>query len=383
MGNSLFSMASSTASPSDGRSPRLPETLSRCVTASVAAAHNFEVTRYSLLAGVGAGEFVTSGTFSVDGHNWNIQVYPDGWKQEMNAGYVSVFLCLCGGATGVRAKYTLSLSLSENGGGESVQRSLTHRFDTVGAFWGFPRFMERPRLRQWLLRRGTGGGGDDDDDDCVTFRCSLTVIREPRTEGVAAVAVPPPDMPRHMANMLRGGDGADVVVVVRDQPFRAHRCVLAARSPVFRAELFGGGHMKERRTSCIVVDDMEPSIFSAFLYFIYTDSLPENPDTPGDDQDCMAMQHLMVAADRYGLDRLVLICEEKLCRGIDVQTVATTLALAEQHQRVALKDACLGFIVSRGVLGAVARTDGFKHLLTTCPSIMVDILDKVASVMSK
>uniref|UniRef100_A0A0D9ZQZ7 BTB domain-containing protein n=1 Tax=Oryza glumipatula TaxID=40148 RepID=A0A0D9ZQZ7_9ORYZ len=370
----LFSMASSTASPSDGRSPRLPETLSRCVTASVAAAHNFEVTRYSLLAGVGAGEFVTSGAFSVDGHDWNIQVYPDGWKQEMNAGYVSVFLCLCGGATGVRAKYTLSLS--ENGG-ESVQRSLTHRFDTVGAFWGFPRFMERPRLRQWLLRRGPGGG-----DDCVTFRCALTVIREPRTEGVAAVAVPPSDMRRHMANMLRGGDGADVVVLVRDQPFRAHRCVLAARSPVFRAELFGGGHMRERRTSCVVVDDMEPSIFSAFLHFIYTDSLPENPDTPGDDQDCMAMQHLMVAADRYGLDRLVLICEEKLCRGIDVQTVATTLALAEQHQRVALKDACLGFIVSRGVLGAVARTDGFKHLLTTCPSIMVDILDKVASVMS-
>uniref|UniRef100_A0A0E0DIM5 Uncharacterized protein n=1 Tax=Oryza meridionalis TaxID=40149 RepID=A0A0E0DIM5_9ORYZ len=127
---------------------------------------------------------------------------------------------------------------------------------------------------------------------------------------------------------------------------------------------------------------MEPSIFSTFLHFIYTDSLPENPDAPGDDQDYTAMQHLMVAADRYGLDRLVLICEEKLCRSIDVQMVATTLALAEQHQRVVLKDACLGFIVSRGVLGAVARTDGFKHLLTTCPSIMVDILDKVASVMS-
>ncbi|KAF0892499.1 hypothetical protein E2562_016806 [Oryza meyeriana var. granulata] len=200
MGNSLLSIGSSIGSSPDDRSIRLPETLSRCVTASVAAAHNFEVPRYSLLEGVGAGKFVTSGTFSVDGHDWNITVYPDGWTEES---YVSVFLCLCGGgATGVMTKYTLSLL--ENGGGAFVQRSLTHHFNTLGAFWGFT-------------------------------RCSLTVIREPRNEDVTAVAVPPSDMRRFLANMLRDGDGADVVVVVRDQLFRAHRCTLAARPPVFRA----------------------------------------------------------------------------------------------------------------------------------------------------
>ena len=51
------------------------------------------------------------------------------------------------------------------------------------------------------------------------------------------------------------------------------------------------------------------------------------------------MQHLLVAADRYGLDRLRLMCEGKLCRGIDARTVATTLALAEQHRCAHLKDA--------------------------------------------
>uniref|UniRef100_A0A0E0KVH9 MATH domain-containing protein n=1 Tax=Oryza punctata TaxID=4537 RepID=A0A0E0KVH9_ORYPU len=123
---------------SDNRSLRLPETLSRCMTTSVASAHNFELTRFSLLAVVGACKFVTSGTFSVDGHDWDIQVYPDGWKQEM-AGYVSsVFLCLCGGATGVVATCTLSLLENGGGGGASVQQSLTHRFDTVGAYWGYP-----------------------------------------------------------------------------------------------------------------------------------------------------------------------------------------------------------------------------------------------------
>jgi speckle-type POZ protein len=39
---------------------------------------------------------------------------------------------------------------------------------------------------------------------------------------------------------------------------------------------------------------------------------------------------LLVAADRYGLERLKLICEDKLCNYISAGTAATSLALAEQ-----------------------------------------------------
>lgn len=54
-------------------------------------------------------------------------------------------------------------------------------------------------------------------------------------------------------------------------------------------------------------------------------------------------QHLLAAADRYGLDRLRLICEAKLCEGVSVDTVATTLALAEQHHAAQLKKVCLQY----------------------------------------
>jgi speckle-type POZ protein len=54
----------------------------------------------------------------------------------------------------------------------------------------------------------------------------------------------------------------------------------------------------------------------------------------------VAMPHLLVAADRYGLDRLKAICEDKLYHAIDVETVATTLTLAQ------LKDGCLRFIIA-------------------------------------
>jgi speckle-type POZ protein len=119
---------------------------------------------------------------------------------------------------------------------------------------------------------------------------------------------------------------------------------------------------------------MEPAIFEALLHFIYTDSLPSYSEL---DQNG-ALQHMLVAADRYGLDRLKAICEAKLSQKINVQTVATTLALAEQHQSVQLKNACLGYLSSQEVLRAVKETDGFKHLTTSCPLIMMDILEKVA-----
>jgi speckle-type POZ protein len=148
--------------------------------------------------------------------------------------------------------------------------------------------------------------------------------------------------------------------------------VLAARSSVFKAELFG--QMKETTMKRIKIHDMEPAIFEALLHFIYTDSLPSYSEL---DQNG-ALQHMLVAADRYGLDRLKAICEAKLSQKINVQTVATTLALAEQHQSVQLKNACLGYLSSQEVLRAVKETDGFKHLTTSCPLIMMDILEKVA-----
>lgn len=55
-------------------------------------------------------------------------------------------------------------------------------------------------------------------------------------------------------------------------------------------------------------------------------------------------QHLLAAADRYGLERLRMMCEANLCEDVAINTVATTLALAEQHHCFQLKAVCLKFI---------------------------------------
>jgi speckle-type POZ protein len=55
----------------------------------------------------------------------------------------------------------------------------------------------------------------------------------------------------------------------------------------------------------IKIDGMDAAVFRNLLHFIYTDTLPETAQ-----EDLAMTQHLLVAADRYDVQRLKLICED-------------------------------------------------------------------------
>lgn len=56
-------------------------------------------------------------------------------------------------------------------------------------------------------------------------------------------------------------------------------------------------------------------------------------------------QDVLAAAHRYKLERLKLLCLEVLCRRIDMDTVAGTMAVEEQHSCGALVATCAEFLV--------------------------------------
>jgi len=121
------------------------------------------------------------------------------------------------------------------------------------------------------------------------------------------------------------------------------------------------------------IHDMEAKVFKALLDFVYTDTFPD-----ADEGETMAMaQHLLVAADRYGLERLKLICEDKLCGYIDTSTAGTILALAEQHGCHGLKKACSDFLMTGNNLTASIVTGGFEHLMNSCSSVLQELLVKL------
>lgn len=201
------------------------------------------------------------------------------------------------------------------------------------------------------------------------------MLKEIFTEPIpppVAVLMPPSDMHQHFGQLLLAGETADVTFEVGAETSAAHRCILAAPSPVFKAELLGP--MKEKTSTHIRIDDMEPKVFKALLHFIYTDSLPVMDEVDG----AAFAQHLLVAADRYSMGRLKLICKGKLCDHICKSKAATTLALAEQHGCDALKKACFKFLMSPGNLKAVMASDGYEHLRSSCPGVMDELVAMLA-----
>ncbi|CAL4991254.1 unnamed protein product [Urochloa decumbens] len=323
--------------------------------------HELTVRGYSGTKGLGVGKCITSAEFTVGGHIWCIRYYPDGDDKE-SADWISIYLKRVD--TGkdnddVTARFRVSLLDQAGKPVPSVNFSSNLvTFSSATASWGYHTFMRRKGLESSSFLK----------DDRFRIRCHVTVVKI-RAETTMQFHVPPSsDLHQHFGDLLDSKVGADVKFKVGGETFTAHKNVLTARSPVFKAELFGW--MKEKKATQIRIDDMEPRVFGAMLHFIYTDSLPEIDDG---DRRVMA-QHLLVAADRYQLERLKLVCEDALCNFIDASTVATTLAVAEQHGCHGLKEGCFKFVKSSGNMKAVVATDGFDHLMNSCPSVVKELL---------
>jgi speckle-type POZ protein len=95
-------------------------------------------------------------------------------------------------------------------------------------------------------------------------------------------------------------------------------------------------------------------------------------------------QRLLVAADRYGVERLKKICEDKLCgNGITIDNVVSMLELAERHACTKLKASCLDFLSDGEKFKMVATTDAYFHLMQSVPSILGEVRNRFKTAHEK
>ncbi|TVU41985.1 hypothetical protein EJB05_08365, partial [Eragrostis curvula] len=317
------------------------KTASRCPAPQTTArgSHTFIIDGYSLHQRLGARKYIQSAAFDVGGYSWCISYYPDD-RDDM-----ALYVTLLTEAAEVRALYDLRLVDQTRGSSCSflndIQLFITSFTSIDGErnpSWGSSnKLMKWTELEESPYLR----------DDRLVIECDITVILKESEALLEAslVHVPPSNMLDDVKKLAEMTVGTDVTFTVDGEAFRAHKIILAARSPIFMAQLYGPPVGEVNSREFVTVENMKPTVFKALLHFIYNDSLPDMEHLDDDDHREM-VKHLLAAADWYAIERLKLICEEKLCRIVDAETAEMTLALAEQHSCRDLKEACLRYIIN-------------------------------------
>nr|XP_051197019.1 BTB/POZ and MATH domain-containing protein 2-like [Lolium perenne] len=200
------------------------------------------------------------------------------------------------------------------------------------------------------------------------------------------VEVPPSNIGEQLLRLLESKEGADVTFLVGSLEFAAHTLVLSARSPVFRETFF---QQKQQQKNSVRVDGVGEAAFAALLHFAYADALPATTTAEllvaatGDAAVGARMEaagDLIAAANRYGMDRMRLLCERALCEAIvSADAAAATLGLAVRLRSAQLKAFCVDYLASPGVLKAMMGTDAYVSLKELCPDVLVEIMEKVVT----
>uniref|UniRef100_A0ACD5TXI8 Uncharacterized protein n=1 Tax=Avena sativa TaxID=4498 RepID=A0ACD5TXI8_AVESA len=295
---------------------------------------------------------ILSDVVSAGGHLWRIEFF---WDDDD----ANIFISLrhMNKSRSVRAFFE-ALVLGMDGTPSNQSRLyLCQNFESSGDGthkWGLL-IVEPDLAKRFLIERH------------VTFVCTIMVIDD------SPILVPPSDIGTHLGRLLDHNEGTDVSFSIDDEAFPAHRAVLAARSPVFKAELFGS--MAESTMSSITLHDITPATFRTMLRFIYTDELPAEDEHQ--ETSTEMIQNLLVAADRYALDRLKFICSQKLWDKVSVDTVATILACAETYNCQELRNKCIDFFVLEENFKQAVFTDGYVALVLKFPSIAAELKRRV------
>jgi speckle-type POZ protein len=307
---------------------------------------------------------VLDGRLLAGGRTWTIVCFPRGVHASDNGEYLSLF-ATTKSKSGHDVKAVFQAFPMGRDGAPSLSHakwsSEIHGAGSNGGIWiGWHQFMKRSDLES----------GCYVVDGCVTFVCGIIDLNGNDDR----VPVPPTDLGDHLGHLLECTDGSDVSFSVGGETFCAHRAILAARSPVFKVQLLGS--MSDAQMDCITLHDVQPAAFRILLRFLYTDALPTDTQLVKDLDGSSAtdlLQHLLAAADMYQLDRLKLMCAQKLWDRVSPETVAAMLVCAEMHNCPELKKRCIDFFVEEKNFRSAALTEGYLRLMQGFPSVIDEI----------
>ncbi|KAK3543802.1 hypothetical protein QTP70_028095, partial [Hemibagrus guttatus] len=216
------------------------------------------------------GEVLKSSTFSSgpsDKMKWCLRVNPKGLDDE-SKDYLSLYLLLVScPKSEVRAKFKFSLLNAKREETKAMESQRAYRF-VQGKDWGFKKFIRR----DFLLDEANGLLPDDK----LTLFCEVSVVQDSVNisgqSNTNVLKVPECQLSDDLGNLWECSRFTDCTLCVGGQEFKAHKSILAARSPVFNAMF--EHEMEESKKNRVDISDVEPDVFKEMMGFIYTGKAP-------------------------------------------------------------------------------------------------------------
>ncbi|KAH0517681.1 Speckle-type POZ protein [Microtus ochrogaster] len=310
------------------------------------------------------GKDIKSSTFSPganDEQKWYLKVALTGVDEE-SRDYLSLFLGLRSSPTGpVWAKFQFWI-LSANGEKSHITNSQRVLRFRQNQYWGFKKFILRDvllSLPDLLL-----------PDDNLTLFCEVSMVQDyistSEQNKQPRIRIPRCTLVDELGKLWENSRFTDCCLVVAGQEFQAHKAILAARCPVFRA-MFRDDR-EENKKNRIEIHDLEPQVFKTVMGFIYTGKAPDLHSKA---------DAVLAAADKYGLVHLKVMCERALCRDLSVENAAHTLIVADRHSAVHLKTQALDFITAHA--SEVSETSSWKTVVNSSPHLLAELYGSLAS----
>ena len=111
--------------------------------------------------------------------------------------------------------------------------------------------------------------------------------------------------------------------------------------------------MKESESRKVIIDDIKKETMTGMLYYIYTGLVKETISKE-------SFADLFIAADKYQLDALKNLCQDKLCSVLDAENSIEFLILGEMYGVPKLKDAALMEVAHN--MPEIANTEDYQKL---------------------
>lgn len=206
-------------------------------------------------------------------------------------------------------------------------------------------------------------------NDQLTVHCQIDVHEDANRSETLRLR----DLSHDLKSLLQSEDLSDVTIHVNGRDFRAHKAILAARSPVFR-KMFTNG-MKESHLNHVEIPDLEPRVFEHMLLFLYGAEsclMSQLHSKPKDVETEQLAIELLKAADKYQIEGLKLICERGIYEHLlTVESVARVLSSADLYNATELKARAIKFVVSH--VKEVVTTDTWRLMAEQRPWLVAEV----------